>query len=53
MPVFDVRGPDPDGDWFVVLIVGDEEIAISETFIAEVTAQNAANELNRSTLSAS
>lgn len=30
-----VRGPDPDGDWFVVLVDGDDETAIDEVFSSE------------------
>ena len=43
---YEVRGPDPDGDWFVVEIDGDEEIAIDETFATEAKAQAAADRLN-------
>lgn len=43
---YEVRGPDPDGDWFVVEIDGDEEIAIDETFATEAAAQAAADRLN-------
>lgn len=46
MPTHEVRGPDPDGDWFVVQIDGDEEIAIDETFATEAKAQAAADRLN-------
>lgn len=42
----EVRGPDPDGDWFVIEIDGDEETAIDETFATEVAAQAAADRLN-------
>ena len=42
----EVRGPDPDGDWFVVRINGDEETAIDETFATEAAAQAAADRLN-------
>ena len=50
MLAYEIRGPDPDGDWFVVKIESDDEIAISETFPTEDTAQAAADELNRSVL---
>ena len=42
-----VRGPDPDGDWFVVLIDGDEETAIDETFATEASAKILAEKLNQ------
>lgn len=29
---YEVRGPDPDGDWFIVLIDGEDETAIDEVF---------------------
>lgn len=45
----EVRGPDPDGDWFVVAIDGDEETAIDETFATETAAQAEADRLNRQT----
>lgn len=47
MPKHEVRGPDPDGDWFVVQIDGDEETAIDETFATEAAAQAAADQLSR------
>jgi hypothetical protein len=46
MPKHEVRGPDPDGDWFVVQIDGDNETAIDETFATEEKAQAAADRLN-------
>lgn len=36
MPRYEVRGPDPDGDWFVVH--GDDETAIDEVFDNEAEA---------------
>lgn len=42
----EVRGPDPDGDWFVVQIDGDEETALDEAFDTEAKAQAAADRLN-------
>lgn len=42
----EVRGPDPDGDWFVVECDGSDEIAIDETFATEGEAQAAADRLN-------
>lgn len=42
----EVRGPDPDGDWFVIEIDGDNETAIDETFATEADAQAAADQLN-------
>lgn len=50
MPKHEVRGPDPDGDYFVVQIDGDEETAIDETFATEAKAQAAADRLNQTTL---
>lgn len=47
MPTHEVRGPDPDGDWFVVQIDGDNETAIDETFATEAKAQAAADQLSR------
>lgn len=32
---YEVRGPDPDGDWFIVLIDGEDETAIDEVFASE------------------
>lgn len=46
MPKYEVRGPDPDGDWFVVEIDGDEETAMDETFATEAAAQAVADKLN-------
>ena len=46
MAIHEVRGPDPDGVWFVVEIDGDEETAIDETFATEAAAQAAADRLN-------
>lgn len=43
---YQVRGPDPDGDWFVVLVERDDETAIDETFPSQVLAQAAADRLN-------
>lgn len=45
----EVRGPDPDGDWFVVQIDGDEEIANDETFATEAAAQHVADRSNERT----
>ncbi len=36
---YEVSGPDPDGDWFVVLVDGDDETAIEETFASQAAAQ--------------
>lgn len=47
MPSYEVRGPDPDGDWFVVSTDGDEETAIDETFATEAAAQAAAARLSQ------
>lgn len=44
---YEVRGPDPDGDWFVVLVAGDHETAIDETFATHATALAEANRLNQ------
>lgn len=43
---YQVRGPDPDGDWFVVLVDGDDETAIDEVFQSQELAQAAADRLN-------
>lgn len=45
MPKHEVRGPDPDGDWFVVLVDGDDETAIDETFDSEADARAMVAEL--------
>lgn len=42
---FKIRGPDPDGDRFVVQIENGGEIAINETFVAEADAQAEADRL--------
>lgn len=34
-PTYKVRGPDPDGDYFIVHIVDGEETALDETFLTE------------------
>ena len=44
----EVRGPDPDGDWFVVLVDGDNETAIDETFATEAAARIFAEKLSES-----
>lgn len=46
MPKYEVRGPDPDGDWFVVQIEDGEETALDEAFECEAAAQTAADRLN-------
>jgi hypothetical protein len=47
MPKFETRGPDPDGDWFVVEIESDgNERAIDETFSGEAGARAVADKLN-------
>lgn len=38
MPKYEVRGPDPDGDWFVVRVEDGEEFAIDEVFATEAAA---------------
>ena len=43
---YEVRGPDPDGDWFVVMVDGDDETAIDETFATEAAAQAEADRRN-------
>lgn len=43
----EVRGPDPDGDWFVVQIDGDDERAVDETFATEAAAKILAEKLNQ------
>ncbi len=42
----EIRGPDPDGDWFVVRIDGENETTIDETFPSAALAQAAAERLN-------
>ena len=32
---FEVRGPCPDGDWFIIHIVDGEETPLDETFRSE------------------
>lgn len=32
---YEVRGPDPDGDWFIIAIVDGEELFLDETFDSE------------------
>ena len=43
---YEIRGPDPDGDWFVVLLDGEEETAIDEVFSSAALAQAEADRLN-------
>ncbi len=43
----EVRGPDPDGDWFVVLVDGEQETAIDEVFSCAALAQAEADRLNQ------
>lgn len=43
---YEVRGPDPDGDWFVIQIDGDEETTLDEAFDNEAKAQAEADRLN-------
>lgn len=43
---YEIRGPDPDGDWFVVLVDGEEETAIDEVFSSAALAQAEAGRLN-------
>lgn len=43
---YEVRGPDPDGEWFVVLVDGEDETAIDEVFDCEAKAQAMADGLN-------
>lgn len=45
---YEIRGPDPDGDWFVVLVDGEEETAIDEVFSSAALAQAEADRLNAS-----
>lgn len=44
--IYEVRGPDPDGDWFVVLVDGDDETAIDEVFSSEGDAATKCAALN-------
>lgn len=46
MAIHQVRGPDPDGDWFVVQIDSNEETAIDETFATEAAAQAVVDRLS-------
>lgn len=50
MASYEVRGPDPDGDWFVVKIEqrGEvrDEMALDEAYDTEAQAQAAADTLN-------
>ncbi len=46
MPHHEVRGPDPDGDWFVVAIDGEEETQLDEAYSSGAAAQAAADALN-------
>jgi len=39
----EVRGPDPAGDWFVVLVDGKDETAIDQVFATEGATQAAAD----------
>lgn len=43
---YQVRGPCPDGDWFVVEVEGDDECAVEEHFPSQAAAQAAADSLN-------
>ena len=43
---YQVRGPDPDGDWFVVLVDRDDEMAIDEVFSSEGDALAMVERLN-------
>lgn len=43
---FKVRGPDPDGDYFIVHIVDGEETPLDETFRSEEKALEAIEALN-------
>lgn len=47
---YEVRGPDPDGDWFVVKVEqrGEvrDELCLDEAYDSEAKAQSAAEALN-------
>lgn len=43
---YEIRGPDPDGDWFVLLVDGEAETAIDEVFPSAALAQAEADRLN-------
>ncbi len=45
---YEVRGPDPDGDWFVVEVDCDDETCIEQTYATQADAQMAADALNAS-----
>lgn len=47
---YDVRDPDPDGDWFVVLVDGDDETAVDEVFSSEGDALAAIERMEASPL---
>lgn len=44
-PKYKVRGPDPDGDYFIVKVDGGEEYFLDETFRSEEAALAAIAEL--------
>lgn len=52
MPDFKVRGPDPDGDYFIVEIVDGEERFLDEMFLSEEDALAAIERLTAETKSA-
>lgn len=44
-PKYKVRGPDPDGDYFIVKVDGDQEVSLDETFRSEEDALTAISRL--------
>lgn len=42
----EIRGPDPDGDWFIVKMDGEEEETLPEAFDSADKAQAEADRLN-------
>lgn len=49
---YKVRGPDPDGDYFIVEIIDGEELFLDEAFASEEAAQAAIERLNADPASA-
>jgi hypothetical protein len=43
--MFKVRGPDPDGDYFIVMVIDGEETPLDETFRSEEEALEAIGRL--------
>lgn len=45
---YEVRGPDPDGDYFIVEVIDGEETPLDETFRSEEGALAAIERLGKS-----